>query len=120
MVAAKFQQIDPHCCSLQQVKMTSKSDTATIKVFHPRDDPGGTAQWQADVSDVMRLSGIPGWVLDGPPSLEQIEKQQPTYDKAEAKLVLSQSMLEYQAYNTQLWVGRDSRHSIHCRAMGGD
>ena len=81
----------------------TRSDTATVKVYNPRDNPGGRAGWHSDVSDLMRLSNIPIWILDGPPTDAQIKKQKPNIDEESANELCGAAMAEYQRYNTALW-----------------
>ena len=81
----------------------TKSDTRTVKVYNPRESPGGRAGWQADVADLMRLSSVPSLVLDGPPTASEYKLQQPNIDEASAAELCNAAMAEYQRYNTVLW-----------------
>ena len=77
-------------------------DNAQSKIlYNPRANPEGCPQWQANIADRMRKAGIPSWILDGPPTLMQIQGANASATSEEAKQLLLSAMAEYQ---TSCWL----------------
>ena len=76
-----------------------------ITPWAPRANPTARDAWQTQVREAMRtaIPSIPKMVLDGPPTMVQIQQTYPRATQDEQRQEYTKALGEYQAMNTWLW-----------------
>ena len=85
------------------VNILRQSTGKALGSWSPRGDRARAQAFRIELSEALRRAAVPSWVLEGPPTPEQVAQKYPKATVEERGKEYQAALAEYQAHNTSVW-----------------